>query len=86
MKVAIFKSMEYGGEHVADELFENVKGYVRISEYVDVDFPTLEDEAIVGAQIEALDEVAEQATEKYRRTMAGIEERKSKLLAIPVLP
>lgn len=87
MKVALFKSMEYGIEMVSTQATEKYSnGYVRISEYVDVDFPPLQDEAVVRQQIEKLDEIADKITDDYRNKIAEIQDRKSKLLAITHQP
>lgn len=87
MKVALFKSMEYGAEITGDESTEKYcRNYVRTSEYIDVEFPPLQDEAVVRQQIEKLDEIADKITDEWRNKIAEIQERKSKLLAITHQP
>lgn len=87
MKLALFKDMGYGHEIVFDETQEQyVSNSVRISDYVDVDFPPLSgDEQIVG-QVRKLDEMRSKEVAEHVRKLAAIDERKAKLLALPAPP
>lgn len=86
-RLALFKSMEHGVEITGDRNTEKYsQNYVRISEYVDVEFPPLQDEHVVRQQVEKLDAIADRITDDYRNKIAEIQERKSKLLAITHQP
>jgi hypothetical protein len=80
MKLALFKNISVASvyESALSEAFERINGYVRISEYVDVDFPSLPAPGIIAAQVAQIDQQIDKA-------MAVIHElgaRKQELLAL----
>lgn len=56
--------------------------YVRISEWVDVEFPALASEVIVPAQIAALDRQAEEVKAEFAAKLREIAEARASLLAL----
>lgn len=86
MKVAQFQSLDCGYKTVAGKELDGSDHYVRISEYVDVEFPQLSgDEHIQGA-VATLDRRKAKVTEEFGRKLADIERQKSELLAITHQP
>ena len=59
-----------------------VEPYVRISEWVDVEFPALAPEVIVPAQIAALDRRAEEVKAEFAAKLREIAEARARLLAL----
>lgn len=62
--------------------FERVCGYVRISDFVEVEFPPLKDEAIVEKQIASLDKAESELRAKFQAALNGIEQQRQELRAI----
>jgi hypothetical protein len=60
--------------------------YVRVSEYIDVDFPMLAPEAVVGAQLAAIGAEELAIRERLARELATLEDRRAKLRALTVQP
>ena len=82
MKIARFKSMEYGFDSYDDEGLENAKAYVRTSEYVEVEFVSLPASEVVPKQVEALKAQQIKVREEHAIVMAGFDEKIGKLLAL----
>ncbi len=59
-----------------------VEPYVRISEWVDVEFPALASEVIVPAQIAALDRQVEEVKAEFTAKLREIAEARASLLAL----
>lgn len=86
MKVAEFQSIDCGYKTVATDSLDGSEHYIRISEYVDVEFPQLSgDEHIQGA-VAALDRQRDRVVEELSRKLAEIDQRKKELLAITYQP
>ena len=56
--------------------------WIRLTEFVEIEFPELPAEEVVGLQLGALKKEQDAETERHARALADIEERKAKLLAI----
>ena len=84
MKIALYKSVEYGYEQEfeATEHIEDGKSYISSSEIVDVEFVRLPDEQVVPLQVEALEKAKDAADIAHFAVIKTIDERISKLLAI----
>lgn len=83
MKVALYKEVTGGWETVS--IGDNLEGsttYVRISEFVDVEFPRLKDEETVRKQLDALDTVRAEVSRKFAAALREIDARKSSLQAL----
>lgn len=66
--------------------YERVCGYVRISEFVEVEFPPLKDQVIVEKQIAALDKAETELRTKFQAALNGIEQQRQELRAITYTP
>jgi len=85
MKIALFKRL-------GDHSYETIKGpewegigfdeYIRISEYIEVEFPPLADDSIVEKQLAALDKAEQQLRNKFQEALNGIERHREELRAI----
>lgn len=82
MKVARYKSVEHGYENVNDGSLEGCASYVRISEFVDVEFPPLDNDEQIQKEVAALDHVRQKTVEEFSRKLAEIDQRKRNLLAL----
>ena len=82
VKIAIFKRAESGWESYADERYEKSKNYIRITEYVEVDFIPLRAEQTIPKEVAYLREKQDQESVRHVTAMAKLDERISKLLAI----
>ena len=65
-----------------DDYFEKDPDYVRLTEPVEVEFIGLPDEVVVPAKVARFDAEILAARNQAAEKIAGLEERKSKLLAI----
>ena len=83
MKVAIFKHLEHDFTLVSDDLLDGCKSYVRLSEYVDIDFPMITNEAVVTRQVEALEEAKKNIQAQTERKLTEIDRKIGELLALP---
>ena len=75
MKVALFKSIEFGNESPDSERCERIRGYIRTSEYVDVTFPPLAESAVIESQVAALEEAAAEIQAKAHNAVQNIKAR-----------
>lgn len=84
MKLALFKNTQYsfGDSAACEAVMENCDGYARVSEYVEVDFPPLSDEAAIQQQLGALDRTERELREKFQQHLDGIKSRRAELLAL----
>lgn len=83
-KAALFKNVAYDFLLVSGESFETYSGsdHIRISEYVEVEFPMLPPEESVLAEIAALDDRIAETKNEFARKIDELEDRKAKLLAL----
>ena len=79
MKVAKFKHVDYGFVSVGTADLEQIDGYVRISEYVDVDFPPRADTSRVHDEIAKLNAQAEKISDRCDTELDAINKKISKL-------
>ena len=84
MKVALFKGIDlHCSAFVSQECMENVNGYTRVSEYVDIEFAPLTNEEIVNKQIAVLEKMKKEVYVSAQDKINGIDQRISELLALP---
>lgn len=87
MKLAKFKRLgEHSYETITEEWADGCRDYVRLSEYVEVEFPPLRDEAIVERQLEALDRTENALRTQFQQALSGIEQQRAELRAITYTP
>ena len=82
-RLAIFKDVKYGYNAYAESGLDLSTDYVRLSEYVDVDFPMLPPEETVSKEIEMLDKLSCSVRAKYHDDIAEIYRKKAELIALP---
>jgi hypothetical protein len=82
IKLAIFKSKDSEFITVIDEIAEYWEDYVRISEYVEVEFPDREKAECVKEEITILDKMADEIRAKATEGLNNINRRKEELLAL----
>ena len=87
MKIAQYKSLEHG--HItsnigcgSDWMEREGSGYIRLTEFADVDFVPLPKEDVVPKQVAALENAKTEARAKFQAAINQIDEQISKLLAI----
>jgi len=83
VKIAKFKDTEYGYESVCVEEVERCDGYIRISEYVDVEFPPLKHKEVVLKEVEALEKQKTKVQAEAHNKTTEIDRRIGELLALP---
>ena len=82
MRIALFKNTEFGFDSIGGKYLEAGSNYVRTSEYVEVEFPPRMADEVVQDQVKALDAERQLVIAKYVKTLANIDERKARLLAL----
>lgn len=84
MKIALYKDLQYDftGLCEVSDWQEKKTDKVRLTEPVEVEFTYLPPAAIVPQEVAALEAAKEEASNKYHRVVATIDEKISKLLAI----
>jgi hypothetical protein len=80
-KLAMFKNAN-GWISACEELFDTFDSYVRITEFVTVDFPDLPANDIVGKQLDMLSAKEAAAREQFQRILDVINDERGKLLAL----
>lgn len=87
MRIARFKRLgEHSFETFGDEALERVKGYVRLTEYVEVEFPPLRDGVLVEKHLEALDAAEAEVRTRFQSMLNEIERQRQELRAITHKP
>jgi hypothetical protein len=80
MKIALFKD-EYS-QLIWPEGMEKHTRMLRVSEYIEVDFPPRAAEEFVPAQVEAIEREIADLTTKYATALEHLKTRKADLLSI----
>ena len=83
MKVALFKSVGSDYESVNGEGLESVGGYVRTSEYIEVNFVPLEHSSVAAKEVAELETKKDQVQAEAGIRVAEIDRRIGELLALP---
>lgn len=90
MKLAVFKNIELGSLHgwetVGTDNYEQVDRYIRVSEYVDVEFPPLKGEEVVQKQLTALDKAEGELRGRFQAALNQIEQQRQELRALTYRP
>ena len=82
MKVAIFKNIQYNSESVLTEEFESIDGYVRVTEYADVEFIRLKDKSVTTKEVATLEGVKKKILAETEVKIGSIDRRIGELLAL----
>jgi len=83
MKIAQFKSLEHDYICIDSEKFEIIDGYIRLTEYTDVEFIPLKDESIITKQVDFIDNKIKQAQAVSEAKINELTQQRNELLAIP---
>lgn len=87
LKLAIFRNVgEAAFTCVQEPIFDTMGHYVRLTEYVEVEFPPLQDHTVIQKHLEALDRAEVAITERYFAKLAEIKQQKEELRAITYQP
>lgn len=81
VKLAMFKS-DSGWVSACEENFDSIPSYVRLTEYVTVDFPDLPPKDVVGKQLDMLSAKEAEARKQFKRVLDDINNERGKLLAL----
>ena len=84
MKIALYKNIAYDFVSVWEEGRSPSSGYVQVSEFIDAEFPSLKNEDIVLAQVEALNKMETAIHVEYQHKIKVIKDRKQELMALTV--
>ena len=82
-RIALFKNIEFGFSAPHCSSAENSEDYIRVSEYVDVEFPLLAREDIVTKQVNALKQAKKSVQAEAQIKVTTIDRQISELLALP---
>jgi len=85
MKVALFKNIELDVECVSNDSLDGIDQYLRLSEYVDVEFVMLKDDELVKKQVDHINNQIEALKNDMTNKINLLESRKQELLALPDL-
>jgi hypothetical protein len=87
MKIAMFKRLgEHSYESVQTSDFETIKGFIRLTEYVEVEFHPLRDETVVEKHLKALDDAESEVRIRFQQALQDIEQQRQELRAITYTP
>jgi hypothetical protein len=87
MKIARFKRLgEHSYETIDSDLLDGLENYVRLTEYVDVEFPMLSEESVIQKQVDALDRTEQALRESFETKLNAIKDERAKLLALAFHP
>jgi hypothetical protein len=81
-KIAKFKSIDCGSISFLGEWAEGFSSYVRISEYIEVEFPDREQAECIKEEVNLLDNMADEIRAKATEGLNNINRRKEELLAL----
>lgn len=84
-KLAIFEytsGVLLGFQFPTESHMENSDEAVRISEYVEIEFPDIPRDELISRQIKAIDKEIEYARVNHTANIARLEQRKAELLAL----
>ena len=79
-RVALFEA-DYG-HYMYEETMEQYTDAFRVSDYIDVDFPLLDESEIVTKKVEAIDKEVEEIKNKAMREVSALQMKKQELLAL----
>lgn len=91
MKIALYKDLRFDFISVTQqpdflpegesEMYER-PGYARISEWIDVEFPTLTNDEVIQSALRSIDASEQEAREKFHAELRKFHDMRSNLLAL----
>jgi hypothetical protein len=85
-RVAVFKSIKYGNPiATSSDMCAGMysEDYVRLTDWIEVEFSELSNEAVINAQLCALDALEDKVKLECANKLNDITQRKAELLALP---
>lgn len=82
MKLAKWRNVRVGYEVVTDEWCDGHNDYIRLSEFVEVDFPALSVDAVIAQEVAVLDKKIDDIQTRALVEMTQLRQRKQELLAL----
>lgn len=61
-------------------------GYVRLSPWLEIEFPSLDDSAVIESQLKQLDKAEQKAREELQQRLNAINDTRQKILALSFKP
>lgn len=61
-------------------------GYVRLSPWLEIEFPSLDDSAVIDSQLKQLDKAEQKAREELQHRLNAINDARQKILALTFKP
>ena len=92
MKIAKFKEIKHEYESIWEQPMwrpeserdsYQPEGYVRITEWVEVELPPLKGDDVIQVQLEAIDKLEQTTRIKFQEELDRIKELRAQLLALP---
>jgi hypothetical protein len=81
-KIAVFKDVEGKYTSILGDYADSWTNYIRISEYIEVDFPDREKAECIHDEIKILSKMADEIMVKATEGLNNINRRKEELLAL----
>lgn len=85
MKLAIFKNIACNFETTCEPNMEGHGDYVRLTEYVDVEFQRIKGDEVIEQQINILNRAETDLRNKFQEALNKIDRQRAELLALPNL-
>lgn len=86
MKIAKYKDIQYGYDCYQSESFDAVPGYVRLTEFLEVEFKLLDSDSQIQKHVAALDHKRQKIVEDFTAKLAELDAQKAELLALTYQP
>jgi len=86
MKIAIFRNIQYDFESTLGETMEGDDDYIRLTEYVDIEFVRLDNSDVAAREIAILNGVKKNIQAQAELKLGEIDRRIGDLLALPQAP
>jgi len=86
MEIAIFKNIELDFETIEKKSFEDVPRYVRMSEYIDIDFVMLKPDTVAAKEVSILKDAKKKIQAETELKLNNIDRKIGELLALPAPP
>ena len=82
MRIALYKRNDYILVNEAKDWLETDPDYIRITEIVDIELPTLPAEVLIPKELAQLDVMEKALTDKHLKSLEAIQTKRKDLLAL----
>lgn len=83
MKIAMFRNIECGFKTIDHKSLESLGDYIRLTEYVDVEFKSLDHGDVVAKEIAILRDVKKKIQAQTELKLQSVDQKIGDLLALP---